>query len=214
MPPNMNLKIQHGEKLNTATHAVGCFFSIVGSLLLLWLAASKQDSWRFFSFSIYAFTMTSLYLASTVYHGVSNEDKKKFFRKLDYIGIYLKIAGSYTPYMLLVLRGKVGWMVLGIVWTLAVMGIFWELFVPAKSRGMPFIIYGVMAVTVLPILKMLMDALPPLGFALVLAGYACYGIGCYFFFNDEKIKHGHGLWHMCVMAGTSLQFLCVLIYLA
>lgn len=207
-------KIKDGERLNTVTHAVGTFFAIMGSLLLLWFAASKHDSWRLFSFSVYAFTTVGLYLISTLYHASSDQQKKIFFRKLDYIGIYLKIAGSYTPYMIIALRGNVGWMILGIVWTLAIMGVLWELFAAnKKNRSLSFIIYGVMSVTVLPAMKGLMDALPPLGFSLVIAGYICYAIGCYFFFNDERIKHGHGMWHVCVMGGTSFQFLGVLFYL-
>ena len=211
-PRNLVAKIQEGERLNTFTHATGALFAVLGSFLLLYIAAAKQDTWRLFSFSIYAFTTVGLYLISTLYHAASNS-KKEFYRKLDYIGIYLKIAGNYTPFAILALRGNVGWMVLGVVWTLAITGIIWEIFSPTKNRSLSFIIYGVMSVTVLPALKNLMDALPPLGFAMVLAGYASYAVGCYFFFNDERIKHGHGMWHLCVMAGTAFQFLCVLLYL-
>jgi hemolysin III len=99
------------------------------------------------------------------------------------------------------------------VWILAFAGILLELRAPQKNRNLSFIIYGVMSVAVLPALKNLMDALPPAGFAMVLAGYASYAVGCYFFFNDERIKHGHGMWHFCVMAGTAFQFLCILLYL-
>lgn len=209
---NLIAKIEEGERLNTFTHAAGALFATLGSFLLLYMAASKQDSWRLFSFSVYAFTTVGLYLISTLYHAAPNT-KKGFYRKLDYIGIYLKIAGNYTPYAILALRGDVGWLVLGVVWTLAFMGIVWEIWAPQGKRNLSFIIYGVMSVTVLPALKNLMDALPPAGFAMVLAGYASYALGCYFFFNDERIKHGHGMWHLCVMAGTAFQFLCVLLYL-
>lgn len=212
IPRNLAIKIEDGERLNTFTHAVAAFFAILGSFMLLYLAASKQDTWRLFSFSIYAFTTVGLYLISTLYHAAPYS-KKEFYRKLDYIGIYLKIAGNYTPYAILALRGNVGWMVLGVVWTLAIIGIMWEIYSPHKKRHLSFLIYGVMSVTVLPALKNLMDALPPIGFAMVIAGYASYAIGCYFFFNDERIKHGHGMWHVCVMAGTLFQFLCVLFYL-
>lgn len=205
-------KIEEGERLNTFTHAAGTLLATLGSLVLLYLAASKQDTWRLFSFSVYAFTTVGLYFISSLYHATSST-KKNFYRKLDYIGIYLKIAGNYTPFAILALRGNIGWMVLGAVWTLAVMGIIWEIWSPSKNRGLSFLIYGAMSVTVLPVLKQLMDALPVAGFAMILAGYASYAIGCYFFFNDEKIKHGHGMWHLCVMAGTAFQFLCVLLYL-
>lgn len=212
IPRNLNIRIEDGERLNTFTHAVGAFLAVLGSFTLLYLAASKQDTWRLFSFSIYAFTTVGLYLISALYHAAP-QSKKEFYRKLDYIGIYLKIAGNYTPYAILALRGNVGWTVLGFVWALAFAGIVWEIWAPQKKRSLSFIIYGVMSVTVLPALKNLMDALPPTGFAMVIAGYASYAVGCYFFFNDERIKHGHGMWHLCVMAGTLFQFLCVLFYL-
>lgn len=205
-------QVQYGERFNTFTHALGAFLTLIGSVLLLYLAAYKQDTWRLFSFGIYAVTTVGLYSISTIYHGSSGE-KKDFFRKLDYIGIYLKIAGNYTPYAILALRGKTGWAVLGVVWTLAVVGILWELVVAPKNRSMSLALYGIMSVTVLPALKQLMDAVPPLGFAMIMAGFTSYAIGVYFFFNDEKIKHGHGMWHICVMGGTAFQYLCVLLYL-
>jgi hemolysin III len=212
VPKPLQIKIEEGERLNTFTHAAGALFAILGSFILLYIAAAKQDTWRLFSFSIYAFTTVGLYLISTLYHAAPTT-KKEFYRKLDYIGIYLKIAGNYTPYAILALRGEVGWAVLAVVWALAFFGVIWEIYSPAKNRSISFFIYGVMSVAVLPALKNLMDALPPAGFAMVLAGYASYALGCYFFFNDERIKHGHGMWHLCVMAGTAFQFLCVLLYL-
>lgn len=205
-------QVQDGERFNTFSHAVGALLALIGSALLVYLAASKQDTWRLFSFTVYAFTTVGLYCISTVYHG-SQGQKKDFYRKLDYIGIYLKIAGNYTPYAVLALRGKTGWMVLGVVWALALVGIMWELMAAPKSRSLSLALYGIMSVTVLPALKQLMDAIPPAGFAMIIAGYLSYAIGVYFFFNDEKIKHGHGMWHLCVMGGTAFQYLCVLIYL-
>ncbi|KYG68874.1 hemolysin III [Bdellovibrio bacteriovorus] len=205
-------QVQDGERFNTFSHALGAFLALLGSVLLIGLAASKQDTWRLFSFSVYAFTTVGLYCISTMYHG-SQGQKKNFYRKLDYIGIYLKIAGNYTPYAILALRGNTGWIVLGVVWALAVLGIMWELVATSKNRNFSFALYGIMSVTVLPALKQLMDAIPPMGFAMIMAGFISYAIGVYFFFNDTKIKHGHGMWHLCVMAGTAFQYLCVLIYL-
>ncbi|UOF00507.1 PAQR family membrane homeostasis protein TrhA [Bdellovibrio reynosensis] len=209
----MITQVQHGEKFNTASHAVGAFLALMGCVLLLFLAAQKQDTWKLFSFTVYALTTVGLYCISTIYHG-SRAEKKEFYRKLDYIGIYLKIAGSYTPYAILALRGTTGWIILGVVWTLAVLGIMWEVVVSPKNRTPSLLLYAVMAATVAPALKHLMDAIPPIGFALVLAGFISYGIGMIFFLNDEKIKHGHGMWHLCVMAGTGFQYLCLLMYIA
>lgn len=203
-------KIEHGEKLNVITHGIGALLALIGCALLLGLAATQHDTWKIFSFGVYAVCTVGLYCISTIYHGTRGE-KKKLFRRLDYIGIYLKIAGGYTPYALLALRGTLGWVILGIVWSLAVVGIFWELLNP-KNRLPSLLLYSTMAVTIFPFIKYLMDAIPPMGFAMIIAGFISYGIGMFFFLNDEKIKHGHGVWHVCVMGGTALQYLCLLIY--
>lgn len=205
-------KIQHGERLNTVTHGIAALCALAACALLLILAASKQDTWRIFSFGIYTVCTVGLYCISTIYHG-SHGAKKSLYRKLDYIGIYLKIAGSYTPFALLALRGTVGWVILGIVWGLAVLGILWELLFSPTNRLPSLALYGTMAVTVFPVIKNLMDAIPPLGFLMIMAGFVCYGIGVVFFLNDERIKYGHGVWHVCVMGGSTLQYLCLLIYL-
>lgn len=204
-------KIQHGERLNVVTHAIGALLAAIGCALLLGLAARSHDTWKIFSFGIYAVCTVGIYCISTVYHSTRGE-KKTVLRRLDYIGIYLKIAGSYTPYAILALRGTVGWVVLGIVWTLAFVGILWELLFTPTNRLPSLALYGTMAVTVFPVLKYLMDAIPLWGFLLIMAGFVSYGIGMIFFLNDERIKHGHGVWHVCVMCGTAFQYLCLLIY--
>ncbi len=205
------LPFEEGERFNTVSHFVGALLAIAGTVLLLFFAASKQDSWKIFTFTIYGITTVGLYCISTIYHGSSRE-KKDFYRKLDYIGIYLKIAGNYTPFALLALRGTTGWIVLATVWSLAVFGILREIIKEPKQRSLSLTIYGVMSITVLPVLKELMDAIPPAGFALIMTGFVSYAVGVYFFFNDEKLKHGHGIWHICVMGGTFCQYLCLLMY--
>lgn len=205
-------KVEHGERFNTLSHGMGTVFALIGSIILLWMAAQKPDSWKIFSFTVYAVTTVGLYFISTLYHAAKGS-KKHFLRRLDYIGIYLKIAGAYTPFAILALRGAVGWAILAAVWTMALLGVLLEVFFFPKKRRESLALCCLMAITVLPALKVLMDAIPFYGFLMILAGFVAYGIGILFFVNDEKIKHGHGIWHLCVMAGTAMQFLCVLIYL-
>jgi hemolysin III len=205
--------MQYGERFNTISHFLAACFSVFGAGLLLSIAFAKNDLLEIISFGIYAVTTVGLYSTSTLYHGTQGSIKN-LFRRMDYIGIYLKIAGNYTPFMILLLRGSVGWVVLSCVWMLALVGIVLEFMVGRKTRRYSMIIYGLMTFCALPIVKHLADALPVGGVSLILAGYISYFIGFYFYANDTRIKHGHGLWHLGVIGGTLCQFLCLLFYVA
>lgn len=201
------------ERLNTLTHLFGAALAFCGSAVLLFLAAAKGDPLRIFSFSIYGLTTVGLYCASTLYHG-SNGQSKEFFRKLDYSGIYFKIAGNYTPFMLITLKGFSGWSILAFVWLLAGFGVTQELMIGQRTRRWSFAIYGLMSLASIAVIDELARALPLGGFLWILGGYLCYAIGAFFFFNDERIKHGHAIWHVCVVAGAACQYLCLLFYVA
>lgn len=203
--------MQHGERFNTLSHLVATAFAAVGASILLYFALSKNDSLEILAVIIYAITTVGLYGASTLYHG-SHGQIKNLLRRLDYIGIYLKIAGNYTPFMIILLRGTVGWATLTLVWSLALIGIIHEFNLGKKTRRYSLIIYGTMSLAVLPIVKNLIDALPPAGLGLIAAGYISYAIGFYFYMNDHRIKHGHGLWHVGVIGGTLFQYLCLALY--
>jgi len=203
--------MQHGERFNTISHLIATGFAAIGSLIVLYLAAEKHNLLELLSVAVYAVTTVGLYSASTLYHG-SQGLLKDLFRRMDYIGIYLKIAGNMTPFMIILLRGTTGWAILAVTWTLALIGIFHEFNLGKKTRRYSLIIYGVMNLAVLPVLKNLVDSLPPQGFALIVAGYISYAIGFYFFLNDERIKHGHGIWHIGVIGGTLFQYLCLVLY--
>lgn len=201
----------HGERFNTISHLIATGFAAIGSILALYLTSEKHNMVHLLAVAVYAITTVGLYSASTLYHS-SNGTTKNLFRRMDYIGIYLKIAGNMTPFMIILLRGTTGWLTLSVVWSLALIGIFHEFNLGKKTRRYSLIIYGVMALSVLPVLKSLVDALPPTGFALIIAGYASYAIGFYFYLNDTRIKHGHSLWHIGVIGGTLFQYLCLVMY--
>lgn len=203
--------MQHGERFNTLSHLVATAFAAIGAAILLYFAVSKNDLLEVFAVLIYAVTTVGLYSASTLYHG-SQGQIKNLLRRLDYIGIYLKIAGNYTPFLIILLRGTVGWIALAAVWSLALVGIIHEFNLGKKTRRYSMIIYCTMSMTVLPIVKNLIDALPLAGIGLIAAGYLSYAIGFYFYMNDHRIKHGHGLWHIGVIGGTLFQYLCLAIY--
>jgi hemolysin III len=203
--------VAHGEKFNTLSHFIAAFFAFCGAIVLMSTAISKGDPTRILSCAIYGVTTIGIYIISTLYHG-SSGPKKDVLRKLDYIGIYLKIAGNYTPYMILAIGGIQGYTILVSVWLLAGLGILQEVALRSKNRSLSTLIYVIMTALALPVLKNLATAISPVGFALLMTGFLSYAIGFYFFLNDEKIRHGHGIWHLFVIGGSTCQYLCLLIY--
>ena len=203
----------YGEKFNSISHLVGAGLAVVGTALLLVLAARVGDPWKIVSFSVYGAMLVTLYAVSTLYHSLRGRSKG-LWRKLDHCAIYLLIAGSYTPFALVSLRGAWGWSLLGIVWGLAVLGIVQEVWLANGARVLSLVIYVLMGWLALVAVSPLLAALTPRGFAWLAAGGACYTVGMVFYAIDEKLRHGHGVWHLFVMGGSTCHFFTVLLYVA
>lgn len=203
----------YGEKFNSISHLVGAGLAVVGTALLLVLAARLGDPWKIVSFSVYGAMLVTLYAVSTLYHSLRGRSKS-LWRKLDHCAIYLLIAGSYTPFALVSLRGAWGWSLLGIVWGLAVLGIVQEAWLAKGARVLSLVIYVLMGWLALVAVSPLLAALTPRGFAWLAAGGACYTVGMVFYAIDEKLRHGHGVWHLFVMGGSTCHFFTVLLYVA
>jgi hemolysin III len=201
----------HGERLNAWTHLIGAMLALLGTVWLLVLAVASGDGWKVLSISIYGATLVVLYSVSTVYHSVRGR-AKRILQKMDHLSIYLLIAGSYTPFCLVTLRGPWGWTLFGIVWTLAVVGMLQEIKSRSEARVLSLVIYAVMGWIVLVAVVPLMTALGSAGFAWLAAGGALYTIGIIFFVFDERFRHWHGIWHLFVMAGSLLHFVAILFY--
>jgi hemolysin III len=201
----------HGERLNAWTHLIGAMLALLGTVWLLVLAVASGDGWKVLSISIYGATLVVLYSVSTVYHSVRGR-AKRILQKMDHLSIYLLIAGSYTPFCLVTLRGPWGWTLFGIVWTLAVVGMLQEIKPRSEARVLSLVIYAVMGWIVLVAVVPLMTALGSAGFAWLAAGGALYTIGIIFFVFDERFRHWHGIWHLFVMAGSLLHFVAILFY--
>lgn len=199
----------HGERFNSITHAVGAVAAVVGGVLLVHVAARSGDVWKVVSFSIYAVTLLLLYLTSTLYHSLRGASKD-VLRKMDHCAIYLLIAGTYTPFTLVALRGAIGWTMLGVVWTLAVLGIAQELLYAGRRRVLSLVIYCVMGWLAIACTGLLVDALGRDGFAWLAAGGLCYTAGIVFYATDHKVRHGHGIWHLFVLAGSTCHYIAVL----
>ena len=203
----------YGERFNSISHLVGAALAVLGSALLIVTAARLGDPWKIVSFSIYGAMLVALYVASTLYHSLRGR-AKAILQKLDHCSIYLLIAGSYTPFALVSLRGPWGWSLLGAVWALAVVGILQEIWFAKGARVLSLVIYLVMGWLALVAVMPLWQALTPLGFAWLVAGGALYTIGIIFYVADQRIRHGHGVWHLFVLGGSSCHFLTVFLFVA
>ena len=203
----------HGERFNSISHLVGAGLALAGAVVLVGVAAHLGDPWKIVSFSIYGAMLVALYVASTLYHSVRGH-AKAVLRKLDHCSIYLLIAGSYTPFALVSLRGPWGWSLLGVVWGLALLGILQEIWFAKGARVLSLVIYVLMGWLALVAVSPLWDALTPLGFAWLAAGGAFYTVGIVFYATDHKVRHGHGVWHLFVLAGSSCHFFTVLFFVA
>lgn len=203
-----------GERLNTFTHLAGSALSIAGLSILVTLAAVQGDPWKVVSFSIYGATLVLLYCFSTIYHGVQSPRAKAFLQKLDHNAIYLLIAGSYTPIALVTLRGAWGWTLLGLVWGLALVGIVQELLLGHRTRRLSMVLYVLMGWLVVIAIRPLMLALPAAALAWLVAGGVVYSLGIYFYLNDRRVRHFHGVWHLFVLGGSFCHFMCMVLYVA
>lgn len=203
----------YGERFNSSTHLMGTVLAAAGAAVLVVLAARLGDPWKIVSFSIYGTLLLALYTLSTLYHSTRGK-AKDVLRKLDQCSIYLLIAGTYTPFTLVTLRGAWGWSLFGVIWGLAALGIVQEAWLGKGIRILSLVIYVLMGWLSVIAVKPLLAALTPAGFAWLAAGGLFYTGGIIFYALDEKLRHGHGIWHLFVLAGSASHYLAILLYVA
>jgi hemolysin III len=203
----------HGERFNGYTHLAGAVLALGGATVLVGMAAAKADPWRLWSFSIYGATLVLLYLSSTLYHSARGR-AKDILRKVDHCSIYLVIAGTYTPFALVALKGPEGWTLLAAVWALAVVGIAQECWVARGMRLTSLAIYVIMGWLALFTLDPLFAALTMKGMAWMLGGGLVYTVGIIFYLLDEQVPWFHGIWHLFVLAGSATHYGIILGYVA
>lgn len=203
----------YGERFNSVTHAVGTAAAALGGALLVVVAARTGDVWKIVGISVYALMLLLLYLTSTLYHSARGVTKE-VLRRLDHCAIYLMIAGTYTPFTLVTLRGAVGWTMFCVVWSLALLGIAQELWYPRQRRILSLAIYLLMGWLAAGYAGPLVDALGGTGFAWLAAGGVFYTAGIVFYANDHRVRHGHGIWHLFVLAGSICHYIAVLMHVA
>lgn len=200
-----------GELFNSISHIIGAFAAMAGLVVLVVFASLQGDPWKIVSFSIYGATLFLLYLFSSLYHSLRGR-AKEFFQKLDHYAIYLLIAGTYTPFTLVTIRGPWGWSIFGVIWSLAIIGVVVDVLHRKGARVMQMVIYLLMGWLILVSLKPLLAVLPMAGFYWLLAGGVFYTTGIIFYVLDHRMRHSHGIWHLFVLAGSVSHYISVLFY--
>lgn len=200
------------EIANSVTHGIGAGLSIVALVVLVVLAAMKGDPWRIVAFSIYGGTLVILYLASTLYHGSPWPNVKRFFRKVDHACIYLLIAGTYTPFMLISMRNAWGWTIFGLVWGVALFGVLFKFFCIGRFEVLATASYVLMGWICVIAIRPLLDHIPMGAIWWMLAGGICYTVGV-IFYALHRLPFSHTIWHGFVIGGSVLQFFAILLFL-
>lgn len=182
--------------------------------MLIISAALRGDAWRIASFSVYGSTLMFLYLSSTLYHLFRDSRMKRLFRVLDHVAIYLLIAGTYTPFLLISLRGIWGWTLFGIIWGLALAGIGFKVFSKRRFHGLPlstatYILMGWLGIIAL---KELLAHLPLSGLIWLFVGGVLYTAGI-IFFSWRTLRYHHAIWHLFVLGGSACHYIAVFSYL-
>ncbi|WP_312098175.1 hemolysin III family protein [Niallia sp.] len=199
------------EIANSITHGIGFLLSIPALVMLILNAAETANPWRIVSFSIFGATMIILYLCSTLLHSITHEKMKDFFEILDHSSIYLLIAGTYTPFVLVAIRGGLGWTLFGIVWGLAITGIVFKCYYVKKYIVTSTILYVIMGWLIVMAIIPLYHAIGTTGFMLLIGGGLLYTVGSIFYVM-QKIPYFHAIWHIFVLAGSALMYFCVYLY--
>lgn len=198
-----------GEEIfNSVTHGVGSLLSIAGTVVLIVFSAINSDAFAVVSSAVYGASLIILYTMSTLYHSITNEKAKKFFRIMDHNTIFFLIAGTYTPYTLAVLRNPLGWVLFGIVWGAAAIGIVLNSIDLEKFSKISVGCYIAMGWVIIIAVKPLMSSMPFISFALLVAGGIFYTIGV-IFYAIKKVKYFHSVWHIFTVIGSALHYFSV-----
>jgi hemolysin III len=203
----------YGERLNSISHLVGAVFALIALGALLTVAIQSGDPVIIFGFSVFGLTMVLLYTMSTLYHSFHPPELKRLFKVLDHVAIYLLIAGTYTPFMLITMGGDSGWTILALVWVLALLGILSEVFLSGRAVKIgQVVIYLAMGWACSLDLGGLKAGLPAAGYDWLVVGGLAYTAGVVFYVLDKlnRLDHAHGIWHLFVLFGSSAHFISII----
>ncbi len=199
------------EIAHSVTHGIGVLMSVIGLATLVVYSSMYGDAWHIVSSSIYGVTLIALYTSSTLYHIVTIPELKKVLQRLDHAAIFLLIAGTYTPFTLVNLRGGWGWSLFGMVWSIAIAGMIMELIVKKRYKRISIGLYLGLGWLVMIAIEPMLANVAPGGLVLLLVGGLCYSLGVIFYVWKTLVYH-HAIWHLFVLAGSAFHFFAVLLY--
>lgn len=202
-----------GEEIfNSVTHGVGGLLSIAGTVVLIVFAAIYSNAWGVVSSSIFGASLIILYTMSTLYHAITNPKAKRFFRVMDHNTIFFLIAGTYTPITLVPLRGPLGWVLFGVIWGAAVIGIVFTSINLEKFRKPSVVCYILMGWAIIFAVKPMLDNVNSLSLWFILIGGLFYTVGIVFYVRKDK-KYFHSIWHLFTIAGSVFHWFAVLLFI-
>jgi hemolysin III len=203
-----------GEEIsNSISHGITALSAIGGMVVLLVFGAQSEKEWSLFSALFYGLSLVALYTFSTLYHSITHTKAKKVFNILDHCGIFLLIAGTYTPVLLVSIGGSVGWWFFGIQWSIALVGILLKVFFTGKYNTLSTLLYSIMGWIIVFKIELVKATLPEPAFWLLVAGGLAYTVGIVFYIIDTRMKYSHFIWHLFVMAGSILHFIMMAMYI-
>jgi hemolysin III len=197
------------EFANALTHGLGATAALAGGAVLVTFAARYGDGWQLIGATVFGVCLLLLYIASTLYHAIQHPVLKARLKVLDHCAIYLLIAGTYTPFTLIGLRGAVGWWLFAAIWAFALAGVVFKLFFTGRFKLLSTLIYVAMGWLVLAAIVPVFRALDAWTFGWLLAGGACYTLGT-FFYHRPSMRYSHAVWHMFVIAGSVCHYVSVM----
>ena len=207
----MRIQTKTEERLNAFTHAFGALLGVV-ALVLLIIFDSNKTPWSLFSVIVYGISIIVLFTSSTLYHSVKSEKRKHYFRIVDHISIYLLIAGTYTPVLLITLEQSLGWTLFWVVWAIAAFGIVLKLFFTGRFEIFSTLLYLVMGWLIVFDFETLSDLVDSNAVVLLFAGGLAYTVGVVFYRMRNK-PYMHAVWHVFVLGGSISHFLAVYLYM-
>ncbi len=198
------------EVLSSVVHGVGVVLGIVGLVVLVVFSSMYKDAWAITGTAIFGVSIIVMYLASTLYHAITNEHIKPFLKKMDHIAIYYLIAGSYTPFLLVAMRSPTAWVIFGIIWTLAITGTILKLCLKTNGAKLWSVgMYVGMGWLIIAVIGKLIVVMPTNALVFLALGGLAYTLGVIFYVWKSK-PYTHAIWHLFVLAGTIFHFFAVL----